>query len=105
MVTMEDIVEELVGDIQDEFDHMPKAVQSLSGGAWIVGGGAPMHEVVKETGVHLLPSQDTLAAWLASRLGRAPVAGDIHREAGFEFTVRRIRRGKAYDIGVTRGKG
>jgi CBS domain containing-hemolysin-like protein len=102
MVTMEDIIEELVGDIQDEFDHLPKTLQALSEGTWMVGGGAPMTEVVRQTGLELTASTEALWAWLAGRLGRAPVAGDIHHEGGAEFTVRRVRRSKAFDVAITR---
>lgn len=105
LVTMEDIVEEFVGDIQDEFDRLPRTMQVLSDGTWIISGGVQMNDVVGQTGLDVQPSPETLAAWLASRLGKTPVAGDVHREAGFEFTVRRTRRGKAYDVGVTRGRG
>lgn len=104
MVTMEDIVEELLGDIQDEFDHLPKTMHTLSEGTWMIGGGTAMQDVVRQTGLDIQSSRETLAIWLGARLNKIPVPGDVYKEAGAEFTVRRIRRGKAYDVSVTREK-
>jgi CBS domain containing-hemolysin-like protein len=102
MVTLEDIIEELVGDIQDEFDRLPKGVEELSEGVWIAGAGSSVADVAGPTGTNLQPAEETLATWLAARLGRMPAAGDVISAEGLEFTVRRTRRGKAYDVSVVR---
>jgi len=102
MVTLEDLVEELVGELQDEFDRLPRMFHTLSGGIWMVGGGMPMAELSQRLQLPLPASQETLSAWLSSRLGRIPKPGDIYREATAEFVVRRVRRGKAFEVAVNR---
>jgi len=102
MVTLEDLVEELVGELQDEFDRLPRMFHTLSGGIWMVGGGMPMAELSQRLQLPLPASQETVSAWLYHRLGRIPKPGDIYREATAEFVVRRVRRGKAFEVAVNR---
>jgi len=102
MVTLEDLVEELVGELQDEFDRLPRMFHPLSGGIWMVGGGMPMTELSRQLQLPLPASQETLSAWLSSRLGSIPKPGDVYREGIAEFVVRRVRRGKAFEVAVNR---
>ncbi len=102
LVTLEDIVEELVGELEDEFDRLPRMLHSLSGGTWMVGGGIPVAELSSNLEVTLPDAHGTVSAWLTRRLGRAPKVNDVHQESGVEFLVRRTRRGKAFEISVTR---
>jgi CBS domain containing-hemolysin-like protein len=102
MVTLEDLVEELVGELQDEFDRLPRMFHTLSGGIWMVGGGMPMAELSQRLQLPLPASQETVSAWLYHRLGHIPKPGDIYREATAEFVVRRVRRGKAFEVAVNR---
>ena len=101
IVTLEDLLEELVGDLQDEFDQLPHMFHPLSGGTWMVGGGLPIAVLARHLTLPLADEHGSLSAWLAQRLGRPPKPGDMHREAGAEFTVRRVRRGKVFEVSVT----
>jgi putative hemolysin len=102
LVTLEDLVEELVGDIEDEFDRLPRMFHALSGGTWMVGGGIPAGTLAQSLGMPLPEAQGTVSAWLCRRLGRAPAVGEVHRVEGLTFTIRRVRRGKIFEAAVTK---
>ncbi len=97
LITMEDIMEELVGDIQDEFDRLPRHVHLLSGGTWMFGGGVPVGEVIAKLGGSPVPAGGALAAWLAHQLDQPPKPGQTIRHEGLEFVVRRVRRGRIFE--------
>jgi len=101
LLTMEDIVEELVGDIEDEYDRLPHSCHTLTAGTLMVGGACPVAEVAKALGVDLPDPQGTLCAWLERQLGHCPKAGDAVSIAGRQFMVRRMRRGRVFEALVT----
>lgn len=102
MVTLEDVVEELIGELEDEFDRLPRMFHPLSGEVWMVGGGMHMAELSSQMQTPLSDSQETLSAWLSGKLGHAPKLGDVYSQDQMEFTVRRLRRGKAFEVAIRR---
>lgn len=102
LVTFEDLVEELVGDLEDEFDRLPRMFHPLSGGMWMVGGGVAMSEVATRLKLPLPDTHGSLSTWLTQRLRGTPRPGQEHHEAGADFVVRRVRRGKVFEASVTR---
>ncbi|HBE88809.1 MAG TPA: hypothetical protein DDW67_06675, partial [Elusimicrobia bacterium] len=72
LVTVEDVMEDLVGDIEDEFDHLPRTFHDLGGTRYAVGGGFPAAELAAKLGVTLPDAAGSLADWMAARLGRVP---------------------------------
>jgi CBS domain containing-hemolysin-like protein len=101
LVTMEDVIEELVGELEDEFDRLPRMFHPLRGGVWMVGGGMPVAELARRLDVTLPDAHGSVSAWLIRRMGRMPALNDLHREAGIEFMIRRTRRGKVFEVSVT----
>lgn len=100
LVTLEDLLEEIVGDLTDEFDWMPEEILQVIEGRWKVGGGANVAEVAKVTGILELagePSQN-LSDWVHQLLGREPEPGDIVTTQAGRFTVIQTRRQKVYRI-------
>lgn len=98
LITLEDLVEELVGELMDEFDRLPRHVHGLSGGTWMFGGGVSVHEVSEKLGVPGISTEPgTLAAFIEKGLGHQPKSGDVLVAAGIEFVARRIRRGRVFE--------
>jgi CBS domain containing-hemolysin-like protein len=78
VVTLEDVVEEIVGDIADEHDRYGSRLRQRPDGSWIVSGLLRPDEVAEATGLHLPEDEayDTVAGLLVRELGRIPVRGD-----------------------------
>jgi len=101
LVTLEDLVEELIGDIGDEFDRLPRYSHPLEGGTWIFGGGVPMDEVSKCTGGGLPGGGDLFADFVAGLCGDAPKGGQVVRAGSHSVLVRRVRRGRVFEASVS----
>lgn len=100
MVTQEDIIEELLGDLDDEFDPLPRTLYSPSENLWIVGGGVPVSLLGRETLLRLPNRREPVAAWFARELGRLPRVGDTLKRGSAEFFVRKLRRGRVFEFTV-----
>jgi hypothetical protein len=92
LVTAEDLIEEIVGDVVDEHDRVsPRAVRHRDG-SWALSGLLRPEEAEELTGVPV-PTDDayqTLGGLMAAALGRIPAAGDAVTVAGVRYTVERM---------------
>lgn len=100
LITLEDIVEELVGELEDEFERLPRMFHEMRGGRWMVGGGFPVAGLAHRLGTAFPDARGTVSSWLIQRLGRIPRTNESHTEAGFQFTVRRTRRGQIFEVAI-----
>ncbi|TSD64578.1 HlyC/CorC family transporter [Inquilinus sp. KBS0705] len=89
MVTLEDIVEELVGEIQDEFDEEKPIVEKINDREFVVNALAPIYDV-NEHLPHDLPEDgdfDTVSGWLGDIFGKIPDVGEQKESNGYNITV------------------
>jgi CBS domain containing-hemolysin-like protein len=79
IVTLEDVIEEIVGDIADEHDRLGDQAQRRRDGSWLISGLLRPDEVEDLTGVALPESEDydTVAGLVLQVLGRVPSTGDL----------------------------
>ena len=77
LLTIEDIVEEIVGEIRDEFDEEEVSIRKLDGGSYSVDGRIPLHDLNETLDTEFASEDfDTLGGLVLSHLGRAPEVGD-----------------------------
>jgi CBS domain containing-hemolysin-like protein len=106
LVTMEDLLEEIVGEIRDEFDEEPQRVVKVPGveDTWEVDGRATMDEL-RAMGVHVAEGDlgESVGAFVVERLGRLPRAGDkVDLTRGCSAEVTGISRRRVTRVRVRR---
>jgi len=95
LVTIEDVLEEIVGEIQDEYDDESQAVYRKEDGSFVVNASIPIEEFTEETELELDgEGADTLGGLLYSKFGRIPRKGDLIHINGLKFTILSLDRNR-----------
>ena len=106
IVSLENVIEELVGEIQDEFDLETPEIVQLSGGLYSVAGSTLVEDLEQALGVEFSErDEDTVAGIVLSELGRRPVSGDIVRLGPLELRVTEVRGNHVHALEVSRTDG
>jgi putative hemolysin len=101
IVTLEDIVEVIVGEIQDEYDEEEALIRPAGPNRFLVDGSATLRIVNLRFGLALSGEHvTTLAGFLLNTLGHIPVPGDVAEAQGVTFTVRRMTDRRIDEIEV-----
>ncbi|MGH3774447.1 MAG: hemolysin family protein [Pseudonocardiaceae bacterium] len=103
IVTLEDLVEEIVGDVRDEHDRQEVSqIQPLGEQRWIISGLLRADELADAVGF-VMPEGDheTVAGLVLERLGRIPDVGDEIEFDGWRLTVTRMDRRRIADLRLT----
>jgi CBS domain containing-hemolysin-like protein len=107
VVTVEDLIEELVGEIADEYDVDDAFAESADvtapGGekTYLVDGLLREDELIEQTGFELPEGPyETLAGFVLARLGHIPVMGESFEDRGWEFTVMEVDRHRVEQVRV-----
>lgn len=87
IVTMEDILEELVGDIWDEHDEVVEELHQTGEDSYRVSGSAELDEIFERFDLACESESVTLSGWIMEQLGRIPKPGDNFIFDGLRFTV------------------
>ena len=102
IVTLEDLLEEIVGDIEDEFDLPDESVEQIDEDTVIIDGTYPIDDF-NERFKTVMPDEDyhTMAGFVFGLLGRQPEAGDTITHDGMRFDVLEVEGSRILKLAVT----
>ncbi len=104
VVTLEDIIEEIIGEIQDEYDEREEDLfEKISEDEFLFLGRIDLDDFSEIIGTDLPEGDaDTLAGFLYEKLGRVPQGGEIVRESGLLLTIEQVSARRIRRVRVTR---
>jgi CBS domain containing-hemolysin-like protein len=103
LITLEDLLEEIVGEVSDPFDANRPEFQTLPDGTLLIDGLALIEDVNQQLGLHLIdPHYDTIAGYMLGRLGRIPQVGDQLEKGGVRMRVEAMDGLRIAQISVKR---
>lgn len=101
LVTLEDLLEEIVGEITDEYDVEEPGVERLDDGSLRVPGGLPVDDLSRELGQELPDTEwDTVAGLVFNLLGKVPDGGEAVTFQGLEFRAERVQGRRIVSVTV-----
>lgn len=107
MLTLEDVLEEIVGDIEDEYDFpQPDDIQIQAAGELLISGRAELKELQEHLHIRLENDQvDTIGGYLSQLAGRVPRKGDVFDVQGHRITIQEADQKKVRWIRVQQTPG
>jgi putative hemolysin len=89
LVTLEDLIEEIVGEIQDEYDIEEKSVERLKDGAFIIDASMSVRDLAEQFGLPIpaTPDYETLSGFIIHQIQGLPRGGEVIHHGGYKFTV------------------
>jgi magnesium and cobalt exporter, CNNM family len=102
LVTLEDVLEELVGEIEDEYDPDEPELLPMADGVYRVAGMLTVHDLGERLGVELPSAEwDTVGGLMVGLLGRIPKEGDEVRYQDLVFRAEKVQRRRVVSVLVT----
>ena len=102
MVTLEDVLEEMVGEIQDEFDQELPLISQICDKEYLVDGSTPLHDVEQAFDVHFNDESDaaTLGGYLVDRWQEIPAEGTQWKYDKLNFVVEKVEKFRVSQVRV-----
>ncbi|MDR1804440.1 MAG: hemolysin family protein [Treponema sp.] len=105
IVCMEDILEEIIGDIQDEFDNEKEDILELGGGAWLCDVRVNLEDLTERIGITLpVEDFDTLGGFVFDLFGKIPVKYEKQVWDGHDFIIQDMEGHKINTVKIIVGK-
>lgn len=105
LVTIEDLLEELIGEIEDEHDTCEYLARALNEHTWMVSGGMEIEALAEQFGIELEEGDyDTLGGYLLANLGQIPKKDTIYTLARYQFQILKSTAKRIELVEVTRLK-
>ena len=106
LVTMEDLIEEIVGDILDEKEKELREISRIARNRYLVDGRADIGKINKELKLNLPEKEfETVGGFVLGLFGRLPAEGDQIRHENLLFTVLRLRKNRIARIRILKTEG
>ena len=102
LITLEDVLEEIVGEIEDESDRVDQRIFRRADGVFVCRASAETRKLFEILGIDESPELVTVGGFVADLVGRVPRTGDVVDFHGFQFTVARASARRAERIEVRR---
>ena len=105
IVSMEDIIEEIIGDIQDEFDHETDDIVMLTEGSWLCDARVNLEFLAEETNIELpINDFDTLGGFVFDLFGKIPVKNEKIKYKDYDFIINEMDGHKINSIKIVTHK-
>lgn len=104
LVTLEDLLEEIVGEIEDEYDVEENLITKMDAKTFLIKGKTPLHDVFQAVGLEFegMPDYKPFSFFILEKLKRFPTTGEKFNINGFEFFIKKMGRKKIEMVQVTK---
>lgn len=103
IVTLEDVLEELVGEIYDEHDDVTEEYREATDGSLLVDGSADLTDTLERFGIEDIYEADTIGGWMTEMTGHIPAAGEQITVGGITITVSRADQRRVIEVRIQKG--
>jgi len=103
LVTLEDLLEQIVGEIQDEYDWEERAVEKMRDGSLVVEGTLPAADLREAHQVPLPEGEfETVAGFMLEQLGSVPKGGEVVSLPGWRYTIVDVEKNRISKVKIER---
>lgn len=98
LITLEDVIEEIIGDVEDEHDILPTHCYPIAHKRFIIGGGCLIKRVNEEMQIDLPDSEVSVNEWMIKQFGESLRAGDSYKYGETELIIKKMSRSRIFEL-------